>query len=153
MNEVTAPRRALVVDDDPDILRLLDQVLAIDGFAVELHDCGDRAVEAAAGPPPVDVVVLDVQMPGVDGWEVLHELRSSPATGHVAVVMCTVKARAADELRAWELGCDGFVAKPFDVAALLAEVELVTGLSMEARRVRRERAASHLRGVLADGER
>lgn len=121
-----AERRALVVDDSEDIRFLLTRVLALDGFDVIQAAGGAEALEVleeAADPP--HVVVLDVQMPDMDGWETLQEIRARPATAGLNVVMCTVKGRAADLVHGWELGCDAFVTKPFDIDLLRDEVKAV----------------------------
>jgi DNA-binding response OmpR family regulator len=69
------------------------------------------------------VVLLDVQMPDMDGWEVLRAIRSEPAWSDVRVVMCTVKGRAVDIDHGWELGCDAYVTKPYDIDVLVGTVQ------------------------------
>lgn len=99
--------------------------------------------------PPLDLVVLDIQMPGVDGWQVLQHLRSRPRTRNLAVVMCTVRGRAADQLRGWELGADGYLVKPFDLTDLLGEIKQVLARTPEQRQRVRAAEIARLRRRLA----
>ncbi len=105
--------RALVVDDDPSIRLLLRTVLELDGW--DVREVGDGAVAllvAAADPP--HAMVLDVMLPGRDGFGVLGELRQTPHGRAMAVVMLTAKAQPADIARGTRLGADQYLTKPFD---------------------------------------
>jgi CheY-like chemotaxis protein len=127
-------RTALVVDDNADVRLLLATVLGTRGFRVVEAADGGQALGLAEQADPPDVVVLDVQMPDFDGWETLAALRASPRFADVPVVLCTVKSSAADRLRAWKLGCDGYLVKPFDIHDLVRDVEG----AIDARRAGRE---------------
>ena len=118
--------RALVVDDQPDVRLLVRWVLEATGFAVAEAESGPAALEALSGGALADLVVMDVQMPQMDGWDTLQAIRANPATADLPVLMCTVKARPEDEARGWERGCDGYVAKPFIVTDLAAAAHAVT---------------------------
>lgn len=113
---------ALIVDDNDDIRYLLRHVLAMDGFAVTEAPSGPDALRALQDGLRPDVVVLDVQMPDVDGWDTLRAIRADPGTAEVPVVMCTVKGRPVDAEHGWSLGCDGYVSKPFDIDDLRAVI-------------------------------
>jgi DNA-binding response OmpR family regulator len=116
-------RRALVVDDDDDIRLLVGDVLQRGGFEVDEAANGRLALRAlTSGGVLPDVVVLDVQMPELDGWETLAAIRRDDRTSDVRVIMCTVRAQPADAARAWQLGCDGYLSKPFSISELRAEV-------------------------------
>lgn len=105
--------RILIADDDPVIRQLLQVNLRIAGFEVEAVASGHRAVERVTADPP-DALILDLMMPGMDGWEVCRLLRADPRSATLPVVVLT--ARLWDQER--ELGTlhgvAGFVAKPFD---------------------------------------
>ena len=116
------PVRALVVDDAPDIRLLADLVLSMAGFAVVGAASGREALRHLAQGDLPDIVLLDVQMPEVDGWETLSRLRSRPRTAALPVVLCTVKGLPEDALRGWSSGCDGYLGKPFDIGALVDEL-------------------------------
>ena len=122
---MTVSYRALVVDDAPDIRLLAELVLSMAGFTVTTASSGKDALsQLGAGDLP-DIVVLDVQMPELDGWETLRRLRREPRTADLPVVLCTVKGLPEDALKGWSLGCDGYLAKPFDIALLVDEVQCV----------------------------
>ena len=146
--------RALVVDDDPDIRLLLRHVLGSAGLRVEEADGGAEALaHVGNGGALPHVVVLDVQMPLVDGWDVLTALRERPETADIPVVMCTVKSSTRDFVRAWELGCDAYVTKPFDSSSLVEQVREVMLLDLEARMARRREALERAQARLADDRR
>lgn len=110
----------LVVDDLPQNVRLLEAVLTPRGYEVAVAASGEEALErlAAGG---IDLVLLDIVMPGMDGYEVCRAIRADPATAFLPVVMITASGEQ-EKKRALEAGADDFVAKPFDHAELLARV-------------------------------
>jgi class 3 adenylate cyclase len=108
----------LVVDDVSQNVRLLEAVLAPRGYTVVTATSGEEALERLEG---VDLVLLDVVMPGIDGYEVCRRVRSDPRTSFVPVVMVTASGEQEKRL-AIEAGADDFVAKPFDHDELLARV-------------------------------
>ena len=114
--------RALVVDDAADIRMLAELVLSMAGFTVTAASCGSEALRLLADGDLPDIVLLDVQMPDVDGWETLTRLRADPRTAELPVVLCTVKGLPEDTLKGWTLGCDGYLGKPFDIGGLVEEL-------------------------------
>lgn len=105
--------RALVVDDDPGILAVVDAVLSEEGFEVTMATDGEEALEAALVHRP-DVVLLDVMMPRLDGVEVCRMLRQNPLTAHMCVVMLTARTFPANKLMGLGAGADDYITKPFD---------------------------------------
>jgi CheY-like chemotaxis protein len=141
-------RTALVVDDAPDIRLLADLVLTMAGFTVRAAASGRDALHMLAGAELPDIVLLDVQMPEVDGWETLSRVRADPRTAALPVVLCTVKGLPEDTLKGWSLGCDGYLGKPFDIGDLVEELHGVLGRSAEQRQaLRRGRIAEATRAV------
>jgi two-component system OmpR family response regulator len=133
----------LVVDDDPDIRQLVTELLRLSGFVAESEPSGVAALarlDAAADADLPELVLLDVQMPELDGWDTLRQLRSRDRLTALRVILCTVKASSADAALGWALGCDGYVAKPFAIADLVAEVRSVLGRDDDARVARRAAA-------------
>ena len=110
----------LVVDDLPQNVRLLEAILAPRGYRVASANSGREALERVAAEP-VDLVLLDILMPEMDGYEVCRALRAEPATSFLPVVMITASGEQ-EKVAAIEAGADDFIAKPFDQAELLARV-------------------------------
>ncbi len=134
--------KALVVDDATDIRLLADLVLTMAGFTVSAASSGSEALRKLAAGDLPDIVLLDVQMPDVDGWETLTRVRADPRTADLPVVLCTVKGLPEDTLKGWSLGCDGYLGKPFDINGLVDELHAVLKRSHEQRlAVRRARVA------------
>lgn len=130
--------RVLIVDDQPDIRELLKSILSLRAFTVETVPGGQEALDRMADDPHPDLIVLDVQMPDMDGWDTLSEIRLRYGELGPRVVMCTVKGHPRDLLHGWTLGCDGYVWKPFDLKLLVNEVEAVLKREQDERaRVRR----------------
>ena len=136
--------RAMVVDDAPDIRRLADLVLSMAGFRVTPAASGREALTLLAVGELPDIVLLDVQMPDVDGWETLSRLRGDPRTTHLPVVLCTVKGLPEDTLRGWTLGCDGYLGKPFDISGLVEELQGVLRRDHHEREAVRRRRIDEL---------
>jgi DNA-binding response OmpR family regulator len=111
----------LVVDDDPVIVRLLELNFRLGGFEVSSAGRGDQAVEMAVATEP-DALVLDVSMPGLDGYEACRRLREDHGMTDLPVVMLTAHAHDEDPRRGNDLGIAAYVTKPFDPESLVATV-------------------------------
>jgi CheY-like chemotaxis protein len=125
LNATPERARVLVVDDAEDLRLLISEVLIADGHAATSVASGEEALAflRTQRPGAVDVVVLDVQMPGADGWEVLQALRAQPTIfGRPAVLLCSVKNTAADREMARLLGADDYLSKPFAIAELTGKI-------------------------------
>ena len=125
--------RVLVIEDSDVIQRLIEVCLRPAGFEVETADDGPTGLDQALTSPP-DLIILDVGLPRMDGWEVLKRLRDNPATRTVAVLVLTAHAQEANRERAGQVGADAFLTKPFrpnelrSVATeLLAAAETLAG--------------------------
>lgn len=132
--------RILVVDDDPDIARFIEVNLRTQGFEVHLASDGVEALERARDVLP-DLVLVDVMMPRMDGFQVVDRLRSEPRTANVSIIMLTAKALTADKVLGISSGADDYIIKPFD------PVELVARVKGTLRRAREMRAMSPLTGL------
>jgi two-component system cell cycle response regulator DivK len=116
------PRRILVVEDNPLNLKLVRDVLQFAGYDVIEAQSGEEGVRAAEADPP-DLVLMDLQLPGIDGTETLHRLRQGPLARDVPVVAVTASAMAEDRERASLAGFDGYVEKPISVRELPGKIE------------------------------
>ena len=114
------PPRLLVVDDTPANLGLLANLLD-KRYRVQLAPSGAKALALARRQPP-DLVILDVMMPEMDGYEVCQRLKADPLTRHVPVLFLTALSRPEDETRGFEAGGADFIHKPFNPATVLARV-------------------------------
>jgi DNA-binding NarL/FixJ family response regulator len=113
--------RLLVVDDEPNLLRAVAACLRGEGFDVVTARGGAEAlVRVAEGVP--DLVVSDIRMPGVDGYQLARQLRSSPRTALVPVVFLTAKDETADRIEGFRAGVDAYLAKPFEPDELVAVI-------------------------------
>jgi two-component system, cell cycle response regulator DivK len=116
------PRRILVVEDNPLNLKLVRDVLQFAGYEVIEAHSGEEGVRAAQADPP-DLVLMDLQLPGIDGTETLLRLRQGPLADDVPVVAVTASAMAEDRERASLAGFDGYVEKPISVRELPGQIE------------------------------
>lgn len=116
--------RVLVVDDDPQVLKLLRVNFELEGYDVMTATNGEEALDLVGRDSP-DAVICDVMMPGIDGLEVVRRLRADPATVALPLVVVSAKAQRSDVAAGLQLGADAYVTKPFDPAELL---EVVAGL-------------------------
>ncbi|HEX9530466.1 MAG TPA: response regulator [Acidimicrobiales bacterium] len=127
----------LIVDDEPDIRGVLAFTLEDAGYAVREAANGAEAITALGAHAP-DLVVLDLMMPGVDGFGVLRSRRQLGLAADARVIILTAKTAERDFVRGWELGADEYLTKPFDPDVLLAKVRSLMACAPEELRSRRE---------------
>ena len=112
----------LVADDDPDILSIVSMSLETQGYTVYKATNGREAVDLAKQHHP-DLVLMDMMMPVVSGYEAVAELKADAATRDITIVGLSAKAMATDMERATDVGIDGYITKPFRIAQVLTVVE------------------------------
>jgi two-component system, cell cycle response regulator DivK len=125
------PRRILVVEDNPLNLKLVRDVLQVAGYDVIEAQSGEEGLRLAREDPP-DLVLMDLQLPGIDGTETLHRLRQQGLGPDVPVVAVTAFAMAEDRERASRNGFDGYIEKPISVRALPGQIEAFLAGASEA---------------------
>ena len=114
--------KILLVDDDPNIRQLVNLYLEKEGFEVVMADRGDEALKLFRESPP-SLILLDVMLPGMDGWQVCREVRK---TSNIPIIMLTAKDETFDKVLGLELGADDYVVKPFDMKELVARIKAVS---------------------------
>jgi DNA-binding response OmpR family regulator len=118
---------ALVVDDDAHLTKLLQTCFKLEGFATRVAANREQIVAAFREPAAPDLVLLDVVLPDVDGFDILWRMRQHPALKAVPVIMLTGKATREAVLKGLHGGADGYITKPFDVEVLMSAVKTVLG--------------------------
>ncbi len=113
--------KILIVDDDENICELLRLYLQKDGFETVVVNDGETAVQYAAKLEP-DLILLDIMLPGLDGWQVCREIRK---TSDTPIIMLTAKGETFDKILGLELGADDYVTKPFDTKEVIARIKAV----------------------------
>ncbi len=111
----------LVVEDQEDNRRILRDLLASAGFDTVEAVTGEEGVRLAGEHVP-DLILMDIQLPDIDGYEATRRIKSDPALSGIPIIAVTSYALSGDEEKAMEAGCDGYVAKPFSPRALLQKV-------------------------------
>lgn len=118
--------RILLVDDELPILKVVGKRLEIEGFAVSVAMDGQEAVRKAQAERP-DVILLDLMMPKMNGFEACTLLKRDPATRHIPIVILSAKTQEEDERRALACGADAYFKKPFNAPALMEGIRKLLG--------------------------
>lgn len=141
--------RVLVVDDVDANVRLLEAKLTIEYYEVLTASDGPTAIRVAAEQKP-DIILLDVMMPGMDGFETCRRIKADPATSHIPVVLVTALDGREDRIVGLDAGADDFVTKPIDDVLLFARVKSLTRLKLIMDELREREESSRRLGVSAD---
>jgi pilus assembly protein CpaE len=131
--------KILIVDDDIDTLKLVGLMLERQGYEIAVASNGTLGLSKAASEQP-DLILLDVMMPDIDGYEVTRRLRADPALAHIPIVMFTAKTMVDDKVEGFEAGVDDYLTKPTHPAELTAHVKAVLARSAQDRAEPSERA-------------
>jgi DNA-binding response OmpR family regulator len=115
-------KRILIVDDEPNIVTSLEYLMKAEGFEVEVAADGETGLTAARERRP-DLVLLDIMLPKMNGFDVCEKLRTDPACRGMKIVMLTAKGRQTDNARGLAAGADLYVTKPFSTRDLVAQVK------------------------------
>ena len=147
-SKTTAKATVLVVDDSPDNLDLLNELLK-DDYKVKLANTGEKALAVAESGKPLDLILLDIMMPVMDGLEVCQRLMANPATRHIPVIFLTGKVTVEDEKRGFDLGAVDYITKPVSPPRLLARVKAHLSLKEARDSLERRNLEDKLRFELA----
>ena len=113
-----------MIDDEPEITDIVETFLTESGYSVEVENSSSKALEKARGTKP-DLILLDIMMPGIDGYDVCQEFKKDPDLAHVPVIFLTGKDRSDDMGRSFKSGGDMIIKKPFSCERLLEIVNIV----------------------------
>jgi len=119
-------QHVLIVDDEPSIVIALEYLMQREGFLTSVATDGEAALAAIEAAPP-DVVILDVMLPTISGFDVCRRLRADPRWKGLKVLMLTAKGRETEVSRGLELGADAYVTKPFSTRDLVQQVRQLLG--------------------------
>jgi len=111
----------LVVEDQEDNRRIMRDLLASAGYEVMEAVTGEEGVAAAETHRP-DLILMDIQLPGLDGYEATRQIKANPDLQHIPIIVVTSYALSGDDVKAYEAGCDDYVSKPFSPRELLAKI-------------------------------
>lgn len=128
MNATDSRTRILIVDDQPENIRMLMEVLK-DEYATIPATNGEAALKKALGEPPPDIILLDILMPGIDGYEVCCRLKNQAQTRDIPVIFITAISEVMDAARAFEVGAVDYVTKPFNPVTIRARIQTHVQLS------------------------
>ena len=117
-------KKILVVDDEKDLLDLVKRVLSREGFEVITALDGKEGLAKVYSEAP-DLMILDINMPVMDGWEVCQKIRGDPLYKHLPIIMLTVRRTKADQVKGLDIGGDEYITKPFYPTELIARVKTV----------------------------
>ena len=114
-------KRILVIEDQEDNRRIVRDLLTSVGYEIIEAVTGEEGVTAAESHVP-DLILMDIQLPGLDGYEATRRIKANPALLHIPIIAVTSYALSGDDVKAFAAGCNGYVSKPFSPRALLAKI-------------------------------
>ncbi len=126
---LASPLSILIVEDDPQLSKLLNMLLRMDGHQIRVAASRDEIVQALRDPPRPDLVLLDIVLPDVNGFDILQRMQSHPQLKEVPVIVLTNQATRESVAKGLMCGAAGYVTKPFEVDVLLKAVRVVLGLA------------------------
>ena len=114
-------RRILLVEDQEDARRIVRDLLAASDYGLIEATTGEEGLVLAERERP-DLILMDIQLPGIDGYEVTRRIKANPALNHIPIIAVTSYALSGDDQKAYAAGCNGYVTKPFSPRVLLARI-------------------------------
>jgi two-component system, cell cycle response regulator DivK len=115
-------KKILIVEDNEKNMYLMNFILTKKGYAVSQAETGEKGVEMANKEKP-DLILMDIQLPGIDGYETTRRIRGSGADGQIPIVAITSYAMAGDRAKVMQAGCTGYIEKPIDPETFVPEIE------------------------------
>jgi CheY-like chemotaxis protein len=116
--------RVLVVEDNDMNMQLVEYLLEEGGYQIVKAASGEEALTIARGGDPVDLILMDIHLPGIDGLSVVREMKTDAVTSAIPILALTAHAMRGDKDRFLEAGCDGYISKPIDVKTFLSSIRM-----------------------------
>jgi CheY-like chemotaxis protein len=116
--------RVLVVEDNDMNMQLVEYLLEEGGYQIVKAASGEEALSIARGGDPVDLILMDIHLPGIDGLSVVREMKTDAVTSAIPILALTAHAMRGDKDRFLEAGCDGYISKPIDVKTFLSSIRM-----------------------------
>jgi two-component system cell cycle response regulator DivK len=114
-------KRVLVIEDQEDNRRIVRDLLSANSYELLEAETGEEGLKLAALERP-DLILMDIQLPGLDGYEVTRRIKANPLLKHIPIIVVTSYALSGDDKKAFDAGCNGYVTKPFSPRVLLAKI-------------------------------
>ncbi len=114
-------KRILVIEDQEDNRKIVRDLVTASGYELVEATTGEEGLERAESERP-DLILMDIQLPGIDGYEVTRRIKANPGLRHIPIIVVTSYALSGDDKKAFAAGCDGYVTKPFSPRLLLAKI-------------------------------
>ena len=114
-------KRVLVIEDQEDNRRIVRDLLSANSYELLEAETGEEGLKLAALERP-DLILMDIQLPGLDGYEVTRRIKANPVLRHIPIIVVTSYALSGDDKKAFDAGCNGYVTKPFSPRVLLAKI-------------------------------
>lgn len=114
-------KRVLVIEDQEDNRRIVRDLLSANSYELLEAATGEEGLKLAALEKP-DLILMDIQLPGLDGYEVTRRIKANPVLKHIPIIVVTSYALSGDDKKAFDAGCNGYVTKPFSPRVLLAKI-------------------------------
>ena len=137
MNNLLAssqPANILIVDDQPDNIKILTQILCDQGYKLRKAIHGEMALTSAFSKPP-DLILLDIVMPGIDGYEVCKKIKENPTTSDIPIIFISAFNEAFNKVKAFEVGGIDYITKPFQAEEVLVRVQLQLKLQQQKKQL------------------
>jgi len=126
MSKTTMPKKILIVDDEPNIIVPLEFLMEQNNYEVRVAANGEQALEVVSAYDP-DLILLDIMLPGIDGYEVCQKIRGNPKFKHTKIIFLSAMARSIDVAKGMELTADEYITKPFSTADVVGKIRALLG--------------------------
>lgn len=117
-----SPKKILIVDDEPNIIVPLEFLMEQNNYAVRVAETGEQALEIIPAYEP-DLILLDIMLPGIDGYEVCQKIRKNPKFNRIKIIFISAMARSIDVAKGMELAADEYITKPFSTADVVKKIK------------------------------